>query len=199
MPECLWYENKEETVEPKLFDLEKIYKNTRWELSSLKTEILLSSSLPESPLPEIELWDLLKIDSSLFNEIFDFNKGKIKDWAENLDRKWRYLEINGKKIYSLSPYGDGMYYDFYQNKEGTYSLMIGQRRNGKMEWQWIFIRKDWHKYEWGWKNGKKEWQWTYFWKDWYKYIGQFKDDFYWTWIEYSKDLKLRWKNWKLVE
>ena len=157
-----------------------------------KTISKLKEIMPEAPIPEMTLKDLLKVDSSYFIEAFDSNKGQFKDWVEKLDKNWRYLEINGKKIYNLdySVGENGIYYQFFKNQGWNYTIIFGQWENGELKWRWTSINLIWSKFVGQWEKGKfLEWQCISV-EGWVKTVREIKDNKLISSIEYDKHGKV---------
>jgi hypothetical protein len=123
---------------------------------------------------EEENWVLLKDLQNLYwiwlwhfdgNENFIFNK-----WIEKIDSKWKYILINGKKMYELGDNKNGIYYKINNNwlpKE----IYYGQYKNWVLNWWGREIRRRWlYQFIWQRKDWKPQgWQGTEFRPDWSVY------------------------------
>ena len=178
MVEAFHYEWEKDSTLTRSNELEFLEKpqllnKTRSILDDLKKMM----SMPEAPIPEMTLWDLLKVDSSYFTWAFDSNKGQFKDGVEKLDKNWRYLEISGKKIYNLgySNVGTGIYYEFWKNNVWNYTIRFGQWENGELKWRWTSINLVWSKLVGQRENGTlREWEWITV-DGWEKKVRQIRD------------------------
>lgn len=186
---------------------------------------------PKTPEKQAQNAEATLADLKNFNpySVWNFDKNEnfvFKKWVEKSDSKWKYILVNGKKLYELGNNKSGVHYNKFKLDDGSgwtaiafweykdwgqiwrwrilyspWGKYVGQWKNDKKEWQWTYTSSDWGKYVGQWKNGEEEWKWTYTWPDWTKFVWEWKDGGEWTWIMYAKDGKTVLKklvNWKIV-
>lgn len=138
-------EYKKQSVPNEIKEAEEISKaKDNEDLRKLETAMWIWDST------EIDPNDIDTIKNFDYGTLFDikeFNEFKFKDWVEKTDEKWKYIEINWKKIYSSDSasegaisYGKGWTgsesYFFIGQPEG-YNVFLGitQQRHPAIPWQ----------------------------------------------------------------
>ena len=162
---------------------------------------------PKTPERQAQNTEATLADLKNFNpySVWNFDKDGFvfKKWVEKSDSKWKYILVNGKKLYELGNNESGVHYDEYKSDDGSRTaIAFWEYKNLSKNWRWMVLYSDWEKYTGEWKNGQKEWKWIYYFKNWEKYAGEFKNGlFEWKWIEYyrngNKHISGEWKDDKL--
>ena len=173
----------------------EVYENWWWNAWATKPKAPNNPQQPKTPekqqqLPEMTLEDVKKINRNL---LWSFNKDGgfvFKKWVEKSDSKWKYIVVNGKKLYEIGDNEDGLYYRVADD-----FLVYGQYKKGERNWRWGAEFSDWMKLVGQWENGKMEWQWTITYSNWDKYVGQWKNGKRWTWKIFAKDGKTVFETW----
>ena len=155
---------------------------------------------PKTPEKQAQNAEATLADLKNFNpySVWNFDKNEnfvFKKWVEKSDSKWKYILVNGKKLYELGNNKDGLYYE----KSATWGVIFfSEYKNWKKNWLWTMTSPNWAKYVGQWKNNDREWQWTETYPDWAKYVGQWKnDDRDWQWTMTYPDWEKyvgQWKN-----
>ena len=152
-------------IVPKPTDSEKLKK--REELSKrlkeypnedLKKALEWIQKEQEEKVSFIENLDLQTSGEKLWK--FSFWKFIFNEGVEKDDGNWKHIEIDGKKYYEWSEGMNWFWYRCVLQRARHYYFLCWEFKDGHIM-QWIKIVDNWNKYVGQFKNGRKEWQWIY--------------------------------------